>query len=552
MRRPSRLFFALIVGSLFLPGLIALAQTNKPTCRITITPTQISPGGSITLKWTSTNATGGAITGVGNVGPEGSKNLLPSTAAQTTYYGSFTGTGGTANCQATVRVTYGTGDGATVTSDGVTVQNAGTVSTNVTLTTSNTSGSSGSTNTNTQTNTSALVQCGLSSNPLIATGCQACHLAQLIQNIINFAIGLSIPIAAALFAYAGVLLFTSADNPGRRDQAKKIFKNAFIGFLIAITGWLVINTVLHVLLGQGKVFSGGNWFTIQCVADDNDTRPRNTTISDLISSLTIFGGSGTVDTYGNGTTGYSSSQVYDNSTGGTLTYNGQYNNSYNCDRGYVLDTVDEGTSNEYNACVTYAEDGTISDSRAVRCTTGTHLSGSSDYSSNDYSGECVNNITNQVVEVDDTTAGSGGSGSGGGTGGGRGTTMCSESNTNCSVSSLQSTDPDLSDAEARTLSCIAMTESSGITGRCSGTGPCGIFQITRTNWNLYAPDGCRASDFGGDIVAAQNNVRCNTLTALELYEENGYQPWTGNNNGVYWNTAARRCVQNYDPTQLDL
>jgi hypothetical protein len=112
-----------------------------------------------------------------------------------------------------------------------------------------------------------------------STGCQACSLAQLVQNIINFIIGLSIPVAAALFAWAGVLYFTSAENISQRQKAKDIFKNAFIGFVIIITAWLVINTLLNVIFNQSSVFKGGNWFQIQCSAQ----RPISGNIGTILS-----------------------------------------------------------------------------------------------------------------------------------------------------------------------------------------------------------------------------------------------------------------------------
>src|SRR5581483_2831963 len=79
-------------------GQCVSAKSVPPTCFITVNPTSISVGGSVTVTWQSTNATAGAITNIGNVGPSGSINLLTSSAGAT-YFGSFTGPGGTANCQ---------------------------------------------------------------------------------------------------------------------------------------------------------------------------------------------------------------------------------------------------------------------------------------------------------------------------------------------------------------------------------------------------------------------------------------------------------------------
>lgn len=134
------------------------------------------------------------------------------------------------------------------------------------------------------------------------------------------------------------------------------------------------------------------------------------------------------------------------------------------------------------------------------------------------------------------------------TGGGRGVAQCADSNPNCSVAYLQSLG--LTPAQAQAMSCIAITENSGGAVGCSGTGPCGTFQITKTNWRDLAPASCRAEDFGGDIEQAQNNGECNARVMVSLVHRDGYQPWTGHHNGVYWNPAARECVKNYDPTNL--
>ncbi len=269
----------------------AAATSSKvpPTCQIIVNPTSISVGGSVTVSWTSTNATAGAITNIGNVGPTGSINLLPSSAAVTTYFGAFTGPGGTANCQASVAVNS-SGTGGSGTTAATQVQTTATTPT--TPTPAPTGVSSG------------LVPCGYGvftggNESSSSTGCQACNLAQLIQNIMTFAIGIAVPIAAALFAYAGFLYITSASSPGNIGKAKGIFKDALIGFLIAICAWLIINTLLHVIFSQGT-FSSGNWFTIECTTG---SRPVNNKITDVLSQLPIVAGNAgqiTPDGSGNG------------------------------------------------------------------------------------------------------------------------------------------------------------------------------------------------------------------------------------------------------------
>jgi hypothetical protein len=101
--------------------------------------------------------------------------------------------------------------------------------------------------------------------PCTGIECNLCNVGELMQNVIDYTIvGLAIPLAAAMFAYAGVLYVTAGANLHRIAKAHKIFKNVLIGFLIAISGWLVINTIMTVMFNK-SFFNGGEWFQIQCV-----------------------------------------------------------------------------------------------------------------------------------------------------------------------------------------------------------------------------------------------------------------------------------------------
>ncbi len=136
----------------------------------------------------------------------------------------------------------------------------------------------------------SLVPCGttpLSANPtqqeiINATSCSLCNLEQLVQNIINYLIGLSIPIAVGLFAWAGILLFTSAESPANITKAKKIFSSALIGFVIVISAWLIVQTVLTALTG-----GSGSWNTLQCSTAD---RPRESQVTDMVNAVTVVQG----------------------------------------------------------------------------------------------------------------------------------------------------------------------------------------------------------------------------------------------------------------------
>ena len=96
-----------------------------------------------------------------------------------------------------------------------------------------------------------LVPCdGSEGNP-----CDYNAFITLINNVVNFiVIYLALPLAAIAFAYAGFLFLTSAEDPGRRTQAKSIFVNVLIGLLLVGGSYLIIKTVLSIF-----GYKGANW-----------------------------------------------------------------------------------------------------------------------------------------------------------------------------------------------------------------------------------------------------------------------------------------------------
>jgi len=118
--------------------------------------------------------------------------------------------------------------------------------------------------------------------------------------------------------------------------------------------------------------------------------------------------------------------------------------------------------------------------------------------------------------------------------------QCSSSNTVCSPSALQQAG--FTAQQANIMSCIAVTESSGIantppyntTHPGSPSTACGLFQITRTTWGTSASGAC--SDFSNCTSAS-----CNTQAALTLVRSHGYTDWTC----AGCNNKAAACVQQF-------
>ncbi|MFA6274162.1 MAG: hypothetical protein WC662_03295 [Candidatus Paceibacterota bacterium] len=100
-----------------------------------------------------------------------------------------------------------------------------------------------------------LVPCATSRNKTL---CGFYDIFALINNIMSFVFKyLVIPIAAIMFAYAGILLLFSGGEASKKTKAKKIFFNVAIGLVIAAAAFLIVKTILSVL---GYQQEGWNWF----------------------------------------------------------------------------------------------------------------------------------------------------------------------------------------------------------------------------------------------------------------------------------------------------
>ncbi len=116
-----------------------------------------------------------------------------------------------------------------------------------------------------------LVPCGCKGGP----PCNACHFVQLFQNILNFLwYKISLPIAAAMFAYGGFLMVVASAKPATFEKGKKILLNTVIGVAIVFFAWLGVDTIMKLfgskLIAGAEVPSEGQlgfgpWNQITCV-----------------------------------------------------------------------------------------------------------------------------------------------------------------------------------------------------------------------------------------------------------------------------------------------
>lgn len=99
-------------------------------------------------------------------------------------------------------------------------------------------------------------------NPSTTTGLVPCTdgkscdfnaLMDLVNNVIEFILKyMALPIAAIMFAYAGLKMITAGGEAAHaRTQAKEIFMNTIIGLIIAVAAVLIVKTILSILGYKG-------------------------------------------------------------------------------------------------------------------------------------------------------------------------------------------------------------------------------------------------------------------------------------------------------------
>ena len=118
--------------------------------------------------------------------------------------------------------------------------------------------------------------------------CTACHLVTTLQKVLNFLVTASVFVGVLMFSWAGILMVVAAGDTGKIEKAKGIFTAVAIGFIIVLSGWLIVDTLMKVFFqpgdggGQGSELyeatqqEFGPWNEIKCTGDtSNLTNAQN-------------------------------------------------------------------------------------------------------------------------------------------------------------------------------------------------------------------------------------------------------------------------------------
>jgi len=115
-------------------------------------------------------------------------------------------------------------------------------------------GTNGISGGNTQTNTpneGGLIPCsGVTAS--LQEDCNYYKFIELIQKIINFFFGISIPIVAIVVAYAGFQYLMAVNKGGDPGSAKKMLGAVLWGFVIMLSAWLIVNMIVKYLIDNGE------------------------------------------------------------------------------------------------------------------------------------------------------------------------------------------------------------------------------------------------------------------------------------------------------------
>ncbi len=80
--------------------------------------------------------------------------------------------------------------------------------------------------------------------------CDICDFMALLNNLLRFAVAFAVMVSTLMFVYAGILYVTASTAKANIDSAKRIFWNVFLGLVLILAAWLIVDLVMKVFTGQ--------------------------------------------------------------------------------------------------------------------------------------------------------------------------------------------------------------------------------------------------------------------------------------------------------------
>jgi len=96
---------------------------------------------------------------------------------------------------------------------------------------------------------------------IYTNACDFCDALIVVRNIIQYLVQAAIAIAVGMIVWGAIQLMIAGGSEERVSKGKKTVTSAAIGVTIALTSWLIVNTIIHVLAGNP---TWQIWNTITC------------------------------------------------------------------------------------------------------------------------------------------------------------------------------------------------------------------------------------------------------------------------------------------------
>lgn len=93
------------------------------------------------------------------------------------------------------------------------------------------------------------------SKPFPCTGFADCDwdaLVELGNNVLQWFVFISVPIATLVIVYAGIQMVLTPTNPEKHKEATKILWSAVLGLVLILGAWVIIHSLL-VFLDRGDI-----------------------------------------------------------------------------------------------------------------------------------------------------------------------------------------------------------------------------------------------------------------------------------------------------------
>ncbi len=92
--------------------------------------------------------------------------------------------------------------------------------------------------------------------------CELCHLAVIIGRMSRFIIITMMVVTFLLIGYTALQMASGNGAPDADGPLRKTVQSIIIGFIIILAGWIIVDTVVKLLVGQaGNI---GLWNEIEC------------------------------------------------------------------------------------------------------------------------------------------------------------------------------------------------------------------------------------------------------------------------------------------------